>query len=976
MSGEFVHLQVRSCYSLLYGTRTIGELVARAADLGYGAMALTDINNLYGVHDFLEACRERGIRPIVGAEVRKNDERALVLVKNKMGFSALTGLISSVMTGEDRGLAPLLPAASAGNIILTDSPGLLEELAGRVDELYAMVTPFSRKILAHAARLRVPPAAVGEVTLLEKGDYDVHRVLRAIAARDTVDNLRGGDCAPADSLLFSLREARHIFSDCPGALTNTATIAGRCRFARIFDGFIFPVYGGERNSAASLLRSRTLEGAEVRYGELSESVMERVDYELSIIGEKGFASYFLIVADIVKKTSRTCGRGSAAASIVSYCLGITNVDPVRHNLYFERFLNPERLDPPDIDVDFAWDERDAIIGDVMNEFGSDRCAMVSTHIHFREASALRDVARAHGLPDDEITAFERQLFRERQAGTAAHIDSLWQSILDTAFRIRGFPRHLSVHVGGLVMTPEFIRGYVPVERAAKNVPVITWDKDGAEAAGLVKIDLLGNRSLAVIRDALANLKENGVHVDERTWDPVSDGKTRDMLARGDTMGVFYVESPAMRQLQKKTGRGDFEHLVIHSSIIRPAANRFITEYVERLGGKPWKSLHPRLDHILAETYGIMCYQEDVSKVAVALAGFTPAEGDGLRKILTKRNREVKLREYRERFFSGASRNGVDDATCAAIWAMIESFDGYSFCKPHSASYAMVSFQSAWLKAHYPAEFMAAVISNGGGYYTLPGYISEARRLGMTIDPLDVNESGYGFRGKGKRVRAGFVAVAGLRHATVKALVEERGRGGPYRSLGDLDRRVHITPADYEILVASGALDSVAPGLGRAAQLWHILINRGEGAGEAGASLFESPVQELPRVREKPLHERLRQEYRVMGFLCDRHPLFFWQEKMASYRKIPARDIALHIGEIITVAGWPVTRKAILTSSGNPMEFVSFEDETAMYETVFFPEAYRRFSHQLEEDVPWIIRGRVEEDHGAVNINVQEIRKVV
>ena len=350
---------------------------------------------------------------------------------------------------------------------------------------------------------------------------------------------------------------------------------------------------------------------------------------------------------------------------------------------------------------------------------------------------------------------------------------------------------------------------MPVERSAKGINIIQWEKDQSETAGLIKIDLLGNRSLAVIRDALAAIRRNtGKAIDYALLNPVDDPATLDLLSRGDTMGVFYVESPAMRQLQQRTGRGDFDHLVIHSSIIRPAANRFIQEYIRRLHGAPYQPLHPRLKELLAETYGILVYQEDVVRVAMALAGFTWGEADGLRKVISKKSPE-QLADYRQRFVDGCRRRGIADEVVKAVWEMFLSFSGYSFCKPHSASYALVSFKSAYLKAHYPAEFMAAVISNGGGYYSTLAYISEARRMGITVLGPDLNASDWNYRGAGKTIRMGLQQLQNMRKDTLQAIMEERKRNGPFMSLEDFLQRVELTPADGTILVKSGALDSLA-----------------------------------------------------------------------------------------------------------------------------------------------------------------------
>lgn len=974
----FTHLHTRSCFSLLYGVRRPDEIVDAAAALGCDALALTDINNLHGMHDFAEACARRGVRPIIGVEFRTDEARALVLARDRRGFSRLTSLTSARLRDAEFCLSAALAGRSDGLVVLTDTTELLARLRGRVGELYAMVTPTSRRAEREARRLGIPLAACGETGFLSHDDRRVHRVLRAIAARTTVSSVRDEDLAPAGPLLFGPGEAARIFEGLPDALEKTGRIAAMCGYAGDFEGFVFPPVPGGPLAPAEALRRAALEGAERRYGELSESVMERLEYELSIIERKGFSSYFLAVAGIVSRSSLTCGRGSAAASIVAYSLGITNVDPLRHHLYFERFLNPERRDPPDIDVDFAWDERDALIESVFREYGPRRVARVSTMVHFQGRSALRETARAHGIPEEEIGAVERRLIARRAPGLPEDLGNTWEEIARVARRITGLPRHASVHVGGVVITPGPIDELAPVQTANDGSPLLGWDKDGVERAGLVKIDLLGNRSLAVVRDALADLRDNGVAIDPFAWDPLNDGDTRRLLARGDSIGVFYVESPAMRQLQKKTGRGDFEHLVIHSSIIRPAANRFIAEYVRRLKGKEYAPLHPRLDRILAETYGIMCYQEDVSKVAVALAGFSDADADGLRKILTKKNREQRLAAYRERFYEGALGRGVEAAAIDEIWSMIRSFDGYSFCKAHSASYAMVSFQSAFLKAHHPAEFMAAVLSNGGGYYSSGAYISEARRMGLSVLGPDVNESALRYRGRGREVRVGLMAVAGLSSATLGAMLETRARAGPFVSPADFVARAAPGEGDLVALCGAGAFDGLFGGERRSLQLRELLrVLAEQGAARLpgeGPALFAEEAPRRPTARRGPLSaEELQVEFERLGFLCGHHPLALWGEALAGLSRSMGRDLPGLVGRRVRLAGWPVTRKEILTARGDAMEFVSFEDETAIYETVLFPEEYRSFSRVLDGFRPYVIEGMVENDQGATSLTVKSIR---
>ncbi|MEJ2033890.1 MAG: DNA polymerase III subunit alpha [Deltaproteobacteria bacterium] len=763
----------------------------------------------------------------------------------------------------------------------------------------------------------------------------------------------------------------------------------RCRFIGPDFGTVLPPYERADGRAAPIvLRDEAFAGAGRRYGlPLSAKVTTRLEHELEIIIAKGFAAYFLLVQKIVRRHPRICGRGSGAASLVAYCLGITNVCPVKHDLYFERFLNPGRTDPPDIDIDFAWDERDEVLAAVLSEYGS-RAAMVSSHIPFQPRMALRETARAFGLPEAEIGRVTKRLPWLRRAfadeeGLPAHLAALpelreadlaepWPEIIRLAARLIGIPRHLSVHPGGVVITPRPIAEYVPVERAAKGVPIIQWEKDGAEEAGLVKIDLLGNRSLGVIRDAMANLRENGHHLDEVRWEPEDDPRTQETVAAGRTMGCFYIESPAIRLLQQRAKKGDFEHLVIHSSIIRPAANEFIREYLRRLHGGAWQPLHPLLGEVLAETYGIMVYQEDVSRTAVALAGFSHAEADGLRKVLSKKDRARRLRDYREQFFAGAQARGIDPAAAEALWQMMMSFDGYSFCKPHSASYARVSFQAAYLKTHFPAEFMAAVISNQGGYYRTSAYVSEARRLGLALLSPDVSCSGIRWRGQGKKLRVGLMAVKGLSLRTLEKIVDERQQG-KFRSLSDFLRRVRPDEEEGRNLVFAGALDVLHPGRDRAALLWEAARWQHQHRA-AGGAMFDEPSPEPPPLPSTPARERYRREFRILGFLCDCHPITLCRGK-AMRGAVKAADLHRHRNRPVRFAGWLVTGKTVSTKRGEPMEFLTFEDETGLVETTFFPRVYRRCCHLLEADRPFLLTGRMEEDFGALTLTVISCRRL-
>ncbi len=1030
-SVSFVPLAVHSHYSLMRGTASPEEISAAAIRRGFDRMALTDTDGVYGIVRFWEAARAAGIRPILGAEVRGKEGRILCLVKSDEGYARLCRLLTRRHREPGFLLAEGLEERE-GLVVLCPSVPLLRTLReeGGARDLYLALSlggfaPAATRSLARleeAREIGIPPAAVGEVFFTDPADWEMHRLLRAIALNTTRDRVPAGEVAPKGAWLRRPSEMERLFSFCPEAVENTARIAEECeREEPPWGRLIFPRFQGRDPEAAfALLRERSEAGVIRRYGQITPEARARLDYELAVIREKHFADYFLVVEEIVRQSPRTCGRGSAAASLVSYALGITHVDPLRYDLYFDRFLNPGRKDPPDIDVDFCWDERDDILKFVFDTYGEEQAAMIANHVTLRLRAAVREVAKVYGLPAAEIGTVTSRLTRyggPDDPEEAVRTDPLfrglrlpppWPEILGWAKRIGGCPRNLSVHCGGVVIAPEGIAYHVPVQRAAKGVPVVQWEKDQAEEAGLVKIDLLGNRSLAVIRDVLAAVKRNhGVEIRQDAFSPQDDPATLELMRDGKTMGVFYVESPAMRQLQQKTRRGDFEHLVIHSSMIRPAANEYIREYVRRLRGGAYRPLHPILGEVLVETHGIMCYQEDVAKVAMRMAGFSTVEADGLRKVLARKWPGRRVEDYRKQFFEGARERGVERETAEKVWDMILSFSGYSFCKPHSASYALVSFQSCFLKAHYPAEFIAAVISNQGGYYSPFAYVSEARRMRLKVLLPDVNASekeytgitftagspegagggrfragtGEAVRGgtplSGSRgeVRVGLMQVKGLREATVEAILSERRRRGAFRSFPDFLERVDADPADVRLLIRSGCFDSVAGRHSRPALTWRLYAHADGKASRRGSqrSLFDAERPDLPEPPEADGEKILRDEADTLGFLVSRHPLTLYRRELQAIRPVPARDLGRHAGKRVLTVGWLITGKLVETKRGEPMEFLSFEDTTDIYETTFFPRVYDRFCRILTTTRPFLLKGKVEEDYSALTLTVEEAR---
>jgi DNA polymerase-3 subunit alpha/error-prone DNA polymerase len=993
-----VPLTVRSHFSLMWGTVSIRRLCRAARHLGYTRLALTDTDNLYGLWLFLAACRNEGLTPIVGAEVTDPQKpgRAVCLVADDEGYANLCRLLTRRHMDTAFALETTLPPLSKGLKVLTGDRQLLSAWhAAGVSVAAALPRrpkPFSHRLCLTAKHLGVPLVATPGSFFLEPREIAVHHLLRAIAHNTCLSRLDPNACAPPDAWLAGPQEYERRFAICPEAVRATHELAEALPFTGPHFGLVMPPWGADDNGGADhCLRQAAYAGARGRYGDdLPEPVVERLEQELAIIRKMGFSAYFLVVEEIVRRSPRTCGRGSGAASLVAYCLKITNVCPIKHNLYFSRFLNPGRSDPPDIDVDFAWDERDAVIETVLAQHRG-HAAMVCSQVLFQPRMAVREVAKVFGLTDAEIGKVSSRLpwywrqdapeadllatLKQRPESKALDFIQPWPQILHSAQRLIGIPRYLSVHPGGVVVTPRPIEEYVPVMRAAKGVPVIQWEKDAAEEAGLTKIDLLGNRSLAVIRDALGNLHENALTFDESHWEPEDDFATQEALAQGRTMGCFYIESPAMRLLQQKAGVGDFEHLVIHSSIIRPAANDFIQEYLRRLHGGAFTPIHPLLSDVLKETFGIMVYQEDVSRAAVALAGFSHADADGLRKVMSKKDKQYRLADYHQRFLAGAEARGVSKEQIDAVWAMMMSFDGYSFCKPHSASYARVSFQAAYLKVHYPAEFMAGVISNQGGFYSTFAYVEEARRMGLTVKAPDVSQSRIRWTGRDDRLYVGLLSVKGLGQKTMARIIEERNRK-PYTDLEDFLDRVRPDESETRALIHCGGLDGLSPDGKRGELLWRLAMwHKTMASRRQNPNLFDDPPPAGRLALDLPPddpRERLRREFAVLGFLCDFHPMALFVDTLKKTGTIKAARLSRFIGKSVTLAGFLITSKLVSTKHDEPMEFLTFEDETGTVEATFFPDTYRRFSHMIDHGRPYLLRGRVEENWGAVTLTVHRV----
>ncbi|MEE9418181.1 MAG: DNA polymerase III subunit alpha, partial [Desulfatiglandaceae bacterium] len=832
---HFIHLNIHSHYSAGWGIGTIEEICQTAKALGIKRLALTDTNGLYGLVFFVRTAKEMGIDPIVGSELLSDGQRAVLLAKDLEGYANLSHIVSACHCHQDFDLTRALRERRQGLIIFSDDLRLLKALRrDSTEDLFVEMSPGYQmaRCYAFSRKTEIPPMATNRVYLVRKDRFRLHLILRAISLNTKLSRLTSKDTCRGHNFLNSPHDMIDQYPHAPAAISNTLKVADACLLDWDFDRVIFPRFKDmDDGESFNRLYCKTMEGCRRRYGRITRAVKERVEHEMRIIRKKNFAHYFLVVADITKRAQHSCGRGSAAASIVSYALGITHVDPIKHNLFFERFLNLGRMDPPDIDVDFAWDEREEVIDYAFARYGNRRTAMVANHNTFAARSAIREVAKVFGLTDKEIGRVTSKIgfgwrLKEIWQELSHHpkmrgidFQKPWDEILSAAVQLEGHFNHLSTHCGGLVVVPDDIRRYCPVEISPRGLQVLQWEKDSVEDAGLVKIDILGNRSLAVIRDALDLVKKNyGRRIDYASLNPINDPGTIRVFYQGDTFGVFYFESPATRQVLKKVRSGftfeeylrmDHFHLnVVVTSIIRPASNQGIHTWISRLRGEPWEPPHPLLKPVLKETLGVMVFQEQLSQAAIHLAGFDPAEADTLRKVVSKKHREKSLRDFYVRFVKGALDRGVGPKIIEDVWQMMMGFDGYSFCKPHSASYTLVAYKSAYLRAHYPAEFMASVISNGGGYYSTFGYLSEARRMGLKILPPDMNQSEIKYTGKNKEVRVGLIQLKALSQEAKEFIIHERTKNGQFTSLEEFLLRAgsHIHLQDVRILIKAGCFD--------------------------------------------------------------------------------------------------------------------------------------------------------------------------
>jgi DNA polymerase-3 subunit alpha len=939
-----MYINNHSYYSLRYGTLSIDELVQGARKMGMQSLALTDINNTSGLPDFVKACKTQGIVPIAGVEFRNKEKLQYIgIAYNNEGLEQLNRFLSKYLLANapfPEKAAPLTqalfiyPWGNTPPYALRDN----EFMGVRLSELNQVwKSPYKNK--------QDKLVALHPVTFNSEAGYTLHKNLRAIQHNTLISKLKPEQLAAKNEQWLDVDFLRLAYADYPKIIQNTNWILQNCSvdfdFTTVKNKQVF---SASRYDDKMLLTKLAYEGMEYRYGKNNSIAKERVDKELAVIDKLGFSAYFLITWDMVRYGMSQgfyhVGRGSGANSVVAYCLRITDVDPIELNLYFERFINPKRTSPPDFDIDFSWRDRDQVQDYLFKRYGREHTALLGTMSTFKGRSIYRELGKVHGLPKTEIDAFIEHPTNN------LNLNDITKHIIHIGEMMQDFPNMRSIHAGGILVSEESIFRYTALDMPPKGFPTTQWDMYVAEDLGFEKLDVLSQRGIGHIRDCVEIVKENqGVDIDVHAVEQFKlDKKVRGQLKIGEAIGCFYVESPAMRGLLKKLQCDDYLRLVAASSIIRPgvAKSGMMKEYIKRFHNPDgFAYIHPVMKEQLEETYGVMVYQEDVLKVCHHFAGLDLADADILRRAMSGKFRSrTEFDRIAGRYFQNCAERGYPETVSREVWRQIESFAGYSFSKAHSASYAVESFQSLYLKSYYPLEFMVAVINNFGGFYHSWVYFNEAKRWGATIHLPHINKGQYLTSISGSNVYVGFIHIANLEKDLCYRLLEERKLNGKFTSLANFTNRVSIGVEQLMILIRTGAFRFT--GKGKVELLWeaHMLLKKAPAKVKMPA-LFDIPEQEftMPELE----HYSVEDAYDEIELIDFPVSMSYFDLLETNYRStVKAGNMMQHVGQKVRMLGLLVTKKYVWTSKKEIMHFGTFIDEDGeFFDSVNFPPNHKK-----------------------------------
>lgn len=1056
----FVHLHVHTEYSLLDGAARIDRVVEKAYKLGMPAVAITDHGNLYGIIDFYQAARQRGLKPIIGCEVyvaprsRWQKEPGLddhrfhlvLLAKNKQGYLNLMQLVTAgYLEGfyyKPRVDRELLARHNAGLIALSacqagEIPRLL--LAGEEKnacqtacwyrdtfgpenfylELQEHGLPeqkeLNRKLLALGEKTGIPLVAANDVHYLEKEDARAHDVLLCIQTGKSIEDENRLKFEGDEFYFKDEAEMRAAFADFPEeVLTNTVKIADRIELELSFGQLYLPPYSipSSYTSAGDYLKALCSAGLQEKFTNITPEIEERLHYELQVINQMGYAGYFLIVWDFVRFAHEHGilvgpGRGSAAGSLVAYTLSITNINPLRYGLLFERFLNPERVSMPDIDIDFCYERRDEVIRYVVEKYGADRVAQIATFGTMAARLAVRDVGRALAISYAEtdrlakMIPFEPGMTIEKALELNKDLRELYKSepryrlLLDTSRAVEGLPRHTSTHAAGVVIAGQPLVEHVPLQKMADNVVVTQFPMNTLEKLGLLKMDFLGLRTLTIMGETLRQVNARRAATEKINLEtlPLDDCPTFALLSQGETAGVFQLESSGMRSALRELKPSKFEDIIAVVALYRPGPMEQIPTFVESKHGlKPIHYLHPDLEPILEETYGVIVYQEQIMEIAAKMAGFTLGQADLLRRAIGKKKREI-LDEQRVIFIQGLEKKGYTGKLGEELYDLIVKFASYGFNKSHAAAYALIAYQTAYLKTHYPLEFMAALLTGVmSSSEKIALYIADCRRQGIEILPPDVNESETNFTAVGhNRIRFGLAAVKNVGKGAIETIMDTRQKKGKFNSLHDFCCKVDLRTCNRKVLeslIKSGAFDSLG---GKRAQYLNILDKamlygqqdqkdrlNGQismfaylGAGETSAQIQED---EFPDLEEFSPREKLTMEKEMTGLYISGHPLDQYCSVLENLQGITPVGELMEVGDRrnVSIVGMITAQRVIYTKKGRPMSFLQVEDLSGEVEVVIFSDIYEKYQNELQVDRVVLLQGQTDyKEEGEVKMICRE-----
>jgi DNA polymerase-3 subunit alpha len=1057
--ANFVHLHVHTEYSLLDGACRISELVAKAKKYKMPALAITDHGVMYGAIQFYKEAIRQGVKPIIGCEMyvahqsrldrssqrKETPYHLILLAKNNEGYKNLINLVTlsylegfyykpridkEILREHSNGLIALsacLKGEIAQYILQKDIKKAKEVALDFLDifgegnfylELQKNGIPeqeiVNENLIEISQELSIPLVATNDIHYINKEDAQAHEILLCI---QTATNL--GDPKrlkfSTDAFYFnSPEEMNENFSKVPQALENTIRIAEKCNLEINFRHAQLPEFEvPPEHNISTYLKEICYKGFNERYPEITKQLEERLEYELSVIKKMEFEPYFLIVWDFVRYAKEKGimvgpGRGSAAGSLVAYCLNITNIDPMAYGLLFERFLNPERISMPDFDIDFCYERREEVIEYVSEKYGKDKVAQIITFGTMAARAAVRDVGRALGIPYARVDTIakmiplepnitiEKALKMESRIKELIKSDEDIKKLIEIASSLEGLARHSSTHAAGIVLSRKPLTDYVPLQKTAEGEVCTQYAMAELEELGLLKMDFLGLRTLTVISNALKIIKHTrGEQVDINKI-PLDDKKVYKILSKGNCAGIFQLESEGMRDLVKRLKPKNIEDITALLALYRPGplGSGMIEDFINRKKGiVEIKYAHPRLEPILKETYGVIVYQEQVMKIASELAGFTLGQADILRKAMGKKQKGV-MEKQRELFIKGAQKNNIKKNIAAEIFDLIAYFAGYGFNKSHSVSYAFISYQTAYLKTYYAVEYMASLLTTiMGNNDKVALYIKECRNMNIKILPPDINQSLVNFTVvEGKAIRFGLAAVKNVGEKAIKSIIEERKRNSNFISLLDFCQRVDLRVANkrvIESLIKCGAFDSIGARRSQLLAVLDISLKNGQEYQKSKRSgqtsifdLFEKNSTEknianhqdrLPDLLEFPKNELLAMEKEMLGLYISYHPLNDYKEKLKKIINSTSTELANHSDKSrVVLAGVVNSFKRKGTKNGNLMAFITLEDLEGTVEIIAFPKVFEKCKEIVKKDEIVIIEGRLDVTEGKRKIIAEKI----